>query len=386
MISTAFDFPAIALPASADTLRADVREFLAAERARGTVLGRADSWFTGWDPAFTRRLAERGWIGMALPKQYGGHERGALDRYVVIEELLSAGAPVGAHWVADRQAGPSILRHGTEEQKQRYLPAISAGRCFFSIGMSEEHAGSDLAAVQTRAERIPGGWRLNGTKRWTGGAHVNDYAIVLARTNFDAEDRHTGLSQFIVDLRAPGVRIEPIRLLSGEHTFNFFRLEDVEVGEDALLGREGDGWKQVTGELAWERSGPERFLSTVPLLISALGQLSTATVTAEQQVRIGRLIGRLSALRQMSLGVATALQAGRSPDVQAALVKDLGTRFEGDLVNEVRAIVPAVPDPGATPGTYPELLAFAIMHSPAYTLRGGTNEILRGIITRGLED
>ncbi|KZM71314.1 acyl-CoA dehydrogenase family protein [Nocardia terpenica] len=386
MTATPFDFPTIELPESTEILRAEVREFLAAERARGTVLGRADSWFTGWDSAFTRRLAERGWIGMALPKRYGGHDRGALDRYVVIEELLAAGAPVSAHWVADRQAGPSILRNGTEAQKQRFLPAIGAGRCFFSIGMSEEHAGSDLAAVRTRAERIPGGWRLTGTKRWTGGAHVNDYAIVLARTDSEATDRHAGLSQFIVDLRAPGVRVEPITLLSGEHTFNFFHLDGVEVGADALLGREGDGWKQVTGELAWERSGPERFLSTVPLLISAVGQLAEATVTAEQQARVGRLVARLSALRQMSLGVATALQAGRSPDVQAALVKDLGTRFEGDLVDEVRALLPTVPDPGATPGSHAELLAFAIMHGPAYTLRGGTNEILRGIITRGLEN
>lgn len=203
MTATPFDFPTIELPESTEILRAEVREFLAAERARGTVLGRADSWFTGWDSAFTRRLAERGWIGMALPKRYGGHDRGALDRYVVIEELLAAGAPVSAHWVADRQAGPSILRNGTEAQKQRFLPAIGAGRCFFSIGMSEEHAGSDLAAVRTRAERIPGGWRLTGTKRWTGGAHVNDYAIVLARTDSEATDRHAGLSQFIVDLRAP---------------------------------------------------------------------------------------------------------------------------------------------------------------------------------------
>ncbi|MFK0292709.1 acyl-CoA dehydrogenase family protein [Streptomyces sp. NPDC090442] len=375
---------AVTLPPEARKLRQEVRDFLAEERAAGTILGRPDSWLTGWDPAFTRRLAERGWVGMALPQEYGGGGRGNLERYVVIEELLAAGAPVSAHWVADRQAGPSILRHGTEQQRKFYLPRIAAGACFFSIGMSEQTSGSDLASVRTRAERTAGGWRLTGTKMWTGGAHINDHAIVLARTE-DSEDRHAGLSQFIVDLRAPHIRVEPIRLLTGEHTFNYFHLEGVEVGEDALLGRPGDGWRQVTGELALERSGPERFLSTLPLLTALVGQLQRAACSPEQHGRVGRLTARLASIRQLSLGVAAALEAGRPADVQAALVKDLGTRFEGELVGEVREILPVAARFDATRGTYPELLATAILHSPGYTLRGGTNEILRGIITRGLE-
>ncbi|WDO10701.1 acyl-CoA dehydrogenase family protein [Streptomyces murinus] len=365
-------------------LRGEVRDFLAEERARGTALGRPDSWLTGWDPDFSRRLAGRGWVGMALPPRYGGGGRGFAARVVVIEELLAAGAPVSAHWVADRQAGPSILAHGTEEQKQRFLPAIAAGRCFFSIGMSEQEAGSDLANVRTRAERVPGGWRLTGTKKWTGGAHVNDYAIVLARTG-EHEDRHQGLSQFIVDLRAPGVRTEPIHLLTGEHTFNWFHLDGVEVPDGMLLGQEGDGWKQVTGELAFERSGPERYLSTFPLLVSLTRELRRGAATPDQQARLGALLARILAIRQLSLGVADALEANRPADVRAALVKDLGTRLEGELVHEVRRILPRTADTGATPGSYPHHLAYALLHSPGYTLRGGTNEILRGIITRGLE-
>jgi alkylation response protein AidB-like acyl-CoA dehydrogenase len=365
-------------------LRQEVRDFLDAERAAGTILGRPDSWLTGWDPGFTGRLAERGWVGMALPREYGGGGRGNLERYVVIEELLAAGAPVSAHWVADRQAGPSILRHGTEEQRRRFLPGIAAGRCFFSIGMSEQDSGSDLASVRTRAERTGNGWRLTGTKMWTGGAHVNDYAIVLARTD-ESADRHAGLSQFIVDLRAPRIRVEPIRLLSGEHTFNYLHLEDVELADDALLGRPGDGWRQVTGELALERSGPERFLSTLPLLIALVAELGLSACSPEQHARVGRLTARLASIRQLSLGVAAALEAGHPADVQAALVKDLGTRFEGELVNEAREILPVAARFDATRGSYPELLATAILHSPGYTLRGGTNEILRGIITRGLE-
>ncbi|MEV7598227.1 acyl-CoA dehydrogenase family protein [Kitasatospora sp. NPDC089797] len=376
--------PEAVLPASARRLRAEVRAFLDEERARGTVLGRPDSWLAGWDPDFSHRLAERGWVGMALPVEYGGAGRGFLERYVVIEELLAAGAPVSAHWVSDRQAGPSVLQHGTEEQRRFFLPRIAAGECFFSIGMSEKSSGSDLASVRTRAERIDGGWRLTGTKMWTGGAHVNDYAIVLARTD-EAEDRHAGLSQFIVDLRAPGVRIEPIHLMSGEHRFNACHLAGVEVPEGMLLGRQGDGWRQVTGELAFERSGPERYLSTFPLLVSLLRELDRRAATAEQAFQVGLLTARLHGIRRLSLGVAGALDAGTSPDTQAALVKDLGTRLEGALVDTVRGILPTPADPEATPGSHAELLAFALLHSPGYTLRGGTNEILRGIITRGLE-
>ncbi|MFF4186370.1 acyl-CoA dehydrogenase family protein [Streptomyces sp. NPDC001691] len=377
-------FPHVALPGSARRLRAEVRAFLDEERTRGTVLGRPDSWLAGWDPGFSRRLAEHGWVGMALPTEYGGSGRGFLERYVVIEELLAAGAPVSAHWVSDRQAGPSILRHGTEEQRRSFLPRIAAGQCFFSIGMSEKSSGSDLASVATRAERTTSGWRLTGTKMWTGGAHVNDYAIVLARTD-DAEDKHAGLSQFIVDLRAPGVRVEPIRLLSGEHRFNACHLDGVAVPDAMVLGQRGDGWKQVTGELAFERSGPERYLSTFPLLVSLLRELEQRPATAEQLARIGLLTARLYSIRQLSLGVAADLDTGASPDIQAALVKDLGTRLEGTLIDTVRGILPTPADPHATPGSHPELLAFALLHSPGYTLRGGTNEILRGIITRGLE-
>ncbi|WP_433798896.1 acyl-CoA dehydrogenase family protein [Actinomycetospora sp. CA-084318] len=368
--------PEIRLPEGAEKLRAEVRAFLDAERARGTLLDRPDSWFAGWDRDFSRRLAEQGWVGMTLPTAYGGGGRSPLERYVVIEELLAAGAPVGAHWVSDRQAGPSVLANGTEEQRERYLPAITRGECFFSIGMSEEGAGSDLAAVATRAERDGDVWRLTGTKMWTGGSHVNDAAIVLARSDPEGS-RHAGLSQFVIDLHAPEVRAEPIHLLTGEHRFNATHLDGV-PGE--LLGAEGSGWAQVTGELAQERSGPERFLSTFPLLVSLLRE----PLPDGGPVRVGLLVARLASLRRLSLGVAGALERGESPDVAAALVKDLGTRYEGTVVEEVRALSPVIADPSAPVGSHAEVLALGIGHLPAYTLRGGTNEILRGIITKGL--
>ncbi|WP_139837144.1 acyl-CoA dehydrogenase family protein [Mycobacterium szulgai] len=381
-----FDPPEAKLPRGAAELRRQVREFIDEEGAAGAVLGRPAAWLHARDAEFSRRLAQRGWIGMWLPPEYGGNGDGWLKRYVVLEELVVAGAPVAAHWLADRQSGPSILKHGNEEQRRRYLPAIAEGRCFFSIGMSEKDAGSDLAAVQTRAVRTGDGWRITGTKMWTGGAHVNDYAIVLARTDPDAEDRHHGLSQFIVDLKAPGVHTKPIRFLTGEHRFNEFHMDGVRGGPDMLLGEEGSGWQQVTAELAFERSGPERVLATTPLLVALVGELSAHPVSAEQQRRLGQLVARLVALRHMSLGVAATLESGGSTEMQAALVKDLGTRFQRELVNTAREILPVMPRADATIGSFAEVLSYAIRYSPTYTLGGGANEILRGVVIKGLEN
>ena len=235
-------FPTVGLPGSAEELRAEVREFLSCEITAGAFSPRCDSWLGEYSPEFSRKLGERGWLGMTWPKRYGGHERSALERFVVTEELLAAGAPVASHWIADRQSGPSILRHGTEEQKKRFLPAIARGECFFSIGMSEPESSSDLASVRTGAERVGGGWRVNGTKIWTGGAHRSHYAIVLCRTSPQEErDRHAGLSQLIMDFSTPGTTVTPIRLLSGEHVFNEVIMEDVEVPDGMVLGNIGDG-------------------------------------------------------------------------------------------------------------------------------------------------
>jgi alkylation response protein AidB-like acyl-CoA dehydrogenase len=320
---------------------------------------------------------------MTLPTEYGGHGRSTLERYVVTEELVAAGAPVAAHWVADRQAAPSLLRYGTEEQRRRYLPRIAAGECFFGIGMSEPDAGSDLAAVRTKAERVDGGWELTGTKVWTSGAHQAHAFFVLARSGPpDGRNRHVGLSQFVVEFDSPGIEIRPIRLLTGGHHFNEVVLDRVFVPDAMVLGEIGAGWAQVTGELAFERSGPERFLSTVPLLGAVVAELA-ARGDERHAGPVGELVARLWTLRQLSTAVASGLQAGEQVDVAAALVKDLGTRFEGEVIDIARRLVDVEPDPTAEDGLA-RMLADALLHSPGFTLRGGTNEVLRGVVARGL--
>ncbi|WP_109527314.1 MULTISPECIES: acyl-CoA dehydrogenase family protein [Nocardia] len=364
-------------------LRSEVRAFLAEELAAGRFTPRADAWLTGWDESFSRRLGERGWLGMTLPTEYGGGGHSPIERFAVTEELLAASAPVAAHWIADRQSAPSILRFGTEEQRRTYLPGIARGEIYFGIGMSEPDSGSDLASVRTRGSRVDGGWRLSGTKVWTSGAHHAHAFVVLARTApLDLQHRHDGLSQFIVDLTAPGVTIGPIRLISGEHHFNQVILDEVFVPDGRVLGEIGDGWRQVTSELAFERSGPERFLSTYPLL-ALLTDSVARSADGRGRRELGSLLARLTTLREMSLDVATALATGRSMDVPAALVKDLGTTFEGDVVDVARTLLEEEPDPGAA-DELTRILAQAILHTPGFTIRGGTNEILRGVIARGM--
>ncbi|MDX3452067.1 acyl-CoA dehydrogenase family protein [Streptomyces sp. ME02-8801-2C] len=367
---------------AARELRDKVRDFVGAEREAGTFTPRCDAWMSAPDPAFSRRLGARGWIGMMLPTSYGGHGRSALDRFIVTEELLAAGAPVAAHWIADRQMAPSLLRHGTEAQKRLYLPAIARGECYFAIGMSEPDAGSDLASVRTRAREVADGWEITGTKIWTTGAHYAHAMVVLARTDGSPSDRHSGLSQFLVDLPAPGVEIRPVRTIDGGHHLNEVVFDSVVVPQDSLLGERGAGWRQVTAELAHERSGPERLMSTVPLLRAWADQVHDRPGNAVSVRALGRLTARAWTLRQMSLSVAAALADGRPTEIAAALVKDLGSRFEGDVVEAVRQVTGSEPRRGAA--GLEGLLAEAVLHTPAFTLRGGTNEILRSVVARGL--
>ncbi|MEU8820614.1 acyl-CoA dehydrogenase family protein [Actinoplanes sp. NPDC048796] len=376
------DISAHRLGEAEQQLRTEVREFLAKERATEAFEPRCDAWMSSPDPAFSRRLGDRGWLGMTLPRRYGGHDRSPLERFVVVEELLAAGAPVAAHWIADRQMAPSILRHGTEEQRLRYLPGIARGECFFAIGMSEPDAGSDLAAVRTRAREVADGWELTGTKLWTTGAHFAHAMVVLARTDGTPEDRHTGLSQFVVDLPHPGIQVRPIVTIDGEHHFNEVVFDRAVIPGGALLGERGAGWSQVMAELADERSGPERFLSTAPLLAAWVAETRDAGADPVTTREIGRLTAQAWALRQLSLAVAAELARGRSPDVPAALVKDLGSSFEGEVVETVRRLAQVEPRRGA--GGLAGLLAEGVLHSPAFTLRGGASEVLRSVVARGL--
>jgi acyl-CoA dehydrogenase len=367
-------------------LRGSLRAFLAADRAEFGWQPGVDTWLSSWDEPFSARLGAAGFLGLTIPTEYGGRGLGHLHRYVVTEELLACGAPVAAHWIADRQVGPGLLSYGTEEQRRRILPGIAAGRYFSAIGMSEPQAGSDLAAAAARATRTDGGWVLSGTKVWTSGAHLCHQIVVLVRTSpLDPERRHTGFSQFIVPTDSPGISISPIVLMTGEHHFNEVTFDEVFIEDTNLLGKEGDGWRQVTAELSFERSGPERILSTAPLLTALVRVLADqGDLDDHAAAAVGELVARVISLRQLSVSVARALTGGQSPVNEAALVKDLGTRFEqesADLAADLLSYVSADTDGRAQVAA---LVEVARVHAPLFTLRGGTNEVLRGMVARGM--
>lgn len=370
------------IPPEDEALRAEVRAFLADTLDGLEPDERARSWM-GFDAAFSRQLAERGWLGLTLPREYGGAARGHFARFVLSEELLGAGAPVSAHWIADRQSAPLILKYGTLEQRAFYLPRICHADAFFCIGMSEPGSGSDLASIRSRAQRTADGWRLNGSKIWTTNAHRSHYMIALVRTSGTAEDRHQGLSQLIVDLSLPGITIRPIEDLAGDAHFSEVFFDNVELRADALIGEEGAGWTQVNAELAFERSGPERLYSSIALLECWLAHCREHPQDAGDRATLGSLLSQMSVLRAMSLAVAGKLAAGGSPAIEAALVKDLGTELEQALPRLIGEALGRRPD---TPPPLPLLrtLAYLEQVSPTFSLRGGTREILRGIIARGL--
>lgn len=377
----ALRFDAVELPPEAAQMRARVRAFLQAEKEAGRYAAHRSSW-NSFDAGFSRRAGAAGFIGITWPRAYGGAEQSSLVRFVVTAEMLAAGAPCGAHWIADRQSGPQILRHGSARAKDAILSRITAGDCCFGIGMSEPDSGSDLAAVRTRAIRDGAEWVINGAKIWTSNAHHAHYLIALARTGEAGPDRHGGLTQFIIDLAHPGVTVRPIHNLAGGHEFNEVVFQDYRVADDMRVGEVGEGWRMVTSELAFERSGPDRFLSDYRLLVELIDRVR-AQKDARGVVAVGRLVAHLATLLRMSTAVAGLLDRGENPAVEAALVKDVGTHFEREIPEIARLLVPCEPSLEEE-DRFAETLAHVTLHAPSFTLRGGTREILRGMIARGL--
>jgi alkylation response protein AidB-like acyl-CoA dehydrogenase len=376
-----FQLNSTSMPPETEIVRAKVRAFLDREQAEGRFKSHTSTWST-FDPEFSRRAAAAGFVGMTWPKRYGGGEHSNLERFVVTEEMLAAGAPSGAHWIADRQSGPQILKHGSERAKRDILPRIAAGECYFGIGMSEPDSGSDLAAVRTRAAKVDGGWMINGSKIWTSNAHRVHYLIVLARSEPPGDNRHRGLTQYIVDTASPGVEIRAILNLAGGHEFNEVFFRDCFVPDDMLVGQPGEGWARVTGELAFERAGPDRFMSDIRLVAELIDKVGSVP-SERQAIEIGRCVAHFAALRRMSSSIAVLLEGGNNPVTEAALLKDAGTALEREIPELVRRLVeiePSVDDEDR----FTEATANVLLHAPSFTLRGGTPEILRGLIARGL--
>ena len=377
-------FDQIRLPPEAQALREEVRGFLADEIAAGTFDPHGGDQGDGFDREFSRRVGARGWIGMTWPKKYGGHERSFLERYVLTEEFRVANAPTRGHFVADRQSGPMLMKYAGEDICMDVLPRICRGECCFCIGMSEPGSGSDLFAAKTRAEKVDGGWKVNGTKLWTSAAQHADYMIGLFRTSPPTKDnRRHGLTQFLVDMTLPGITVNPVAQMTGSLDFNEVVLEDVIVPDTHVLGEVDMAWTQATSELAYERSGPERFLETFYVLVG-LARVLEDDSDVRGTEGLGRLVAQLHTLRRMSVSVNGMLQAGKEPVLEGSIVKDLGTAWEQALPARARDLAAFADPQSANILPFREQLEYATLIAPKLTIQGGTTEILRGIIARGL--
>ncbi|KEI45061.1 acyl-CoA dehydrogenase family protein [Saccharopolyspora rectivirgula] len=355
---------------SLSDLREQVRELCASWRAEGRYRPSPDSWLRSFDLSFSKELARRGWIGMTWPREFGGGEQSNLARLVVTEELLRAGAPVAAYWIGDRQIGPAILRHGSPQLQHEVLPGITAGDHVFCLGMSEPESGSDLASVRTSAVRVPGGWAITGRKIWTSHAHRATHAYLLARTSVE-EKKHQGLTEFVVDMSAPGISVSPIVDMAGSHHFNEVTFDEVLVPDHRVIGQVGNGWRQVTEQLAHERGGPERVLSTYPVLEQLLAERGDHI-----DEELGHLVARLASLRALCYRVARETDAGRPSVRAAATLKYLGTAFERDVLEYARR----VSDVESTAAN--DLFREAVLASPGFTIRGGSSEVLLSILAK----
>ena len=371
-----------------EAFREEIRGFLRSELVAEPRRVREDGWVVGFSRAFSEKLGKRGWLGLTWPRQYGGQARSVLERLILTEELLRAGAPVAAHWLGDRQVGPSILRFGTEAQRREILPRITSGAIVFCVGLSEPDAGSDAAAVTTQAVEDGDGFVIRGQKIWTSFAHQADYCYLVARTDASGP-KHKGISEFIVPMATPGITVRPLLDMIGEHHFNEVFFEDVRVPSTALIGQKDRGWYQIAVQLDYERGGIERVLSNWPLLEDALALLQGSAVLRDPVVR-DRLAGLrvdLETARLMVYRIAWLADHGRVPNVEAAVAKSFGTELEQRIAETVAGLfqMSALGLAGTARAALGGRVARAVLYAPAYTIQGGTSNILRNIIAqRGL--
>lgn len=375
-----------ALTPEQEAFRQEIRSFLAGEVPPDTVT--EDGWIVGFSRDFSRKLGERGWIGLTWPKQYGGQGRSYLDRVVLTEELLRAGAPVAAHWLGDRQVGPALLAYGSEEQKTEILPRVTKGDAVFCLGMSEPGSGSDLASLRTKAVEEGDAFFLTGQKIWTSFAHVADYAYLVARTDPNAP-KHKGISEFLIDMKTPGITVRPLVDITGEHHFNEVFFDNVRVDKTCLIGEKNRGWYQIASQLDYERSGIERLLSNYPLFRDVVHYAQEQGLAKDPLVRnqLAQMQIELDMGRFMVYKVAWLLSKGVVPNYEAAMAKCFCTEVEQRIAQVVSGLLGeyAVLLPGSPAARLAGRAAHEYLYAPAYTIQGGTSNVLRNIMAiRGL--
>lgn len=342
------------------------------------------------DPELEKKLAEHGWLTMAWPKEYGGGGASHIEQLIFKEEMYRVGATYDQ--LAINLVGPTLMVHGTEEQKREHLPPIARAERRWCQGFSEPGAGSDLASLQTRAVRDGDEYIINGQKIWTSNAHNADYCLLLARTDPEAP-KHRGISMFLVDMKSPGVRIQPLIQMTGVHGFNQVFFDEVRVPVQDRVGEENRGWYVATTTLDFERSGIERNLTAerdwnriYAALREPANRRSLAASGISWRHKLADLRIEIEVGRWMARRVAYMQNAGLVPNAEASMSKgynsEVGQRVDDFGVNVFGLAGQLWEGPRAALGGKP---AFRYLDSRRLTIGQGTAEIQRNIIaTRGL--
>jgi alkylation response protein AidB-like acyl-CoA dehydrogenase len=328
--------------------------------------------------AWQRKLAEAGLAGQTWPKEFGGQGRGPIEQVITNQELARAEVPGILDVIGIGMLGPCIIAHGSDEQKARYLGPMLHGDEVWCQLFSEPAAGSDLAAVQTRARREDdGAWTLNGQKVWTTNAQFASYGLLLARTDADVP-KHKGLTMFIVPMDSEGVTIRGLRQISGEAEFNEVFFDDVKLGDEHIVGGVGNGWGTALTVLMYERLtiglGSEGFGYRADRFARALAGDEAARTDATVRARLGDIATELLAIRFTSYRTLTALSRGQIPGPEAGLAKVTTVNAAiaaGDLIADV--LGPEALDPSSE-------WAYMISFLPGLKSAGGTESILRNTI------
>jgi alkylation response protein AidB-like acyl-CoA dehydrogenase len=365
--------------AKQSAFRDEVRAFLRDEMP-GDLRGR------GFSRSFSKKVAAKGWVGLGWSSAPGIRPGGPLDRLILTEEFVLAEAPTSFHFLAERQVGPSLDRHGTDFQRSEFLPRILHADVSFCVGLSEPGAGSDLASARTTAYRKGDEYVVNGQKVWTSFAHLADKMWLLARTDPDAP-KHRGLSVFLVDMASPGITVRPLPNIAGEHGFNEVFFEDVHVPANRRVGDENRGWYLVAEHLDLERSGIERIATAQPVLASLETVLRAGEwpVSESLRLRLASLEIELAVGRLLAYRVAWGMESGLVLNQEASMSKVFGSEWTQRAMNFALTVAsrldyshPEVPE-------LMERIQRGYLNSVANTIGGGTSEVQRGIIAaRGL--